>query len=87
MSEPDANAGLAGAHGSALPPKPGSVMWAAKEDDRPQKGWWAPGAYINQCRRCGLYFVGDKRAGNCADCAYDESPNAPAQPRREGGAE
>jgi hypothetical protein len=60
-----------------LPPKPGSVMWAAKEDDRPQKGWWAPGSYINQCRRCYEYFVGDKRAGICADCAY-QSPHAPA---------
>jgi hypothetical protein len=52
-------------------------MWAAKEDDRPQKGWWAPGSYINQCRRCYEYFVGDKRAGICADCAY-QSPHAPA---------
>lgn len=74
--ESDAKEGLAARPGSALSPKSGSVMWAAKEDDRPKKGWWAPGSYINQCRRCGLYFVGDKRAGNCADCAYDESPNA-----------
>lgn len=57
-----------------LPPKPGSVMWASKEDDRPQKGWWAPGDYICHCRRCSDYFVGDKRAGICADCAYSEKP-------------
>lgn len=49
-------------------------MWAAKEDQRPQKGWWAPGVYINQCRRCSDYFIGDKRSGICADCAYNPNP-------------
>lgn len=57
----------------ALPPAPGSVMWLPKQDDRPQLGWWAPGEYLNLCRRCNEYFIGDKRAGICADCAY--SPN------------
>ena len=56
---------------SALPPAPGSVMWMPKQDDRPQRGWWAPGEYLNLCRRCNKYFVGDKRAGICADCAYE----------------
>lgn len=53
-----------------LPPAPGSVMWMPKQDDRPQRGWWAPGEYLNLCRRCNDYFIGDKRAGICADCAY-----------------
>ena len=61
----------------ALPPAPGSVMWMPKQDDRPQLGWWAPGEYINLCRRCNEYFIGDKRAGICADCAY--SPNGGEQ--------
>lgn len=54
----------------SLPPKPGSVQWAPKQDGRPQLGWWAPGEYINKCHQCDCYFIGDKRAGNCADCAY-----------------
>ena len=45
-----------------------------KEDHRPPKGWWADGDYMNRCFQCGEYFIGDKRAGQCADCAYDESP-------------
>ena len=54
-------------------PKLGSVQWMPKQDTRPQKGWWAPGEYINYCRRCHDYFIGDKRAGMCADCAYSAS--------------
>lgn len=42
-----------------------------KEDSRPQKGWWAPGKYFNHCRICKWPFIGDKRAGHCADCEYD----------------
>ena len=57
-----------------LPPAPGSVMWCPKQDTRPQLGWWAPGEYLNLCHRCNAYFIGDKRSGLCADCAY--SPNA-----------
>jgi len=43
-----------------------------KEDRRPARGWWAPGGYSNKCLQCGDYFVGDKRAGHCADCAYGD---------------
>lgn len=53
-----------------LPPKPGTFAWVAKKDDRPPRGWYAPGEYISRCRRCNEYFIGDKLAGHCADCAY-----------------
>lgn len=43
-----------------------------KQDSRPQKGWWAPGSYLGKCKICGDDFIGDKRAGWCADCAYKE---------------
>jgi hypothetical protein len=39
-------------------------------DDRPQKLGWAPGGYLCLCRQCGEHFTGDKRAIQCADCAY-----------------
>lgn len=52
----------------------------AKTDDRPQRGWWAPGNYIGTCARCKDPFIGDKRAGNCADCAYAEPDSAPSVP-------
>jgi hypothetical protein len=42
-----------------------------KEDDRPQKGSWAPGMYMRKCVHCKDVFMGDKRATTCADCAYD----------------
>jgi len=45
----------------------------AKIDKRPHKGWWAPGGYICKCALCGDDFIGDKRAGHCADCAYNET--------------
>jgi hypothetical protein len=63
----------------ALPPAPGSVRWCPKQDDRPQLGWWAPGEYMNLCHKCNQHFIGDKRAGYCADCAYADSPNTPDQ--------
>ena len=44
-----------------------------KYDKRPKKDWWAPGSYGNTCVKCGDGFIGDKRAGVCADCAYDDS--------------
>lgn len=59
----------------ALPPAPGSVRWWPKQDDRPPRGLWAGGEYMNTCRKCGQSFIGDKRAGHCADCAYADSPN------------
>ena len=58
----------------ALPPAPGS-MWCPKQDYSPARGGWAPGEYICQCRRCKSYFIGDKRASLCADCAYADSPD------------
>jgi hypothetical protein len=41
-----------------------------KVDKRPQRGGWAPGDYICQCHDCLDHFGGDKRATQCADCAY-----------------
>lgn len=41
-----------------------------KRDIRPFLGWWAPGEYMRKCYHCGEHFIGDKRAGHCADCAY-----------------
>lgn len=40
-------------------------------DDRPQRLGWAPGGYMCLCSRCESHFIGDKRAINCADCAYE----------------
>lgn len=39
-------------------------------DSRPQHLGWAPGGYMCLCRRCEEHFIGDKRAIQCADCAY-----------------
>jgi hypothetical protein len=39
-------------------------------DQRPQRLGWAPGGYMSICCRCEEHFIGDKRAVNCADCAY-----------------
>jgi hypothetical protein len=49
---------------------PQETLNAWKVDTRPQRGWWAPGEYVNHCRICACTFIGDKRAGHCADCAY-----------------
>lgn len=51
-----------------------------KEDKRPQKRWWAPGGYIRTCCICEERFVGDKRAGHCADCAYDDTKHPEIPP-------
>lgn len=48
-----------------------------KRDDRPQRGCWAPGSYCCKCCGCGAAFIGDKRAIECADCAYDQNPPPP----------
>ena len=42
-------------------------------DLRPAIGWWSPGGgeYTVTCNQCKCMFVGDKRAGHCADCAYE----------------
>ena len=42
-------------------------------DKRPKRGWWAPGMYMRQCVKCLSWFLGDKRAGYCADCAYSDT--------------
>ena len=62
---------------SELPPASGSAIRRLKEDHRPPKGWWADGHYMNRCFQCGENFAGDKRAGQCADCAYagEKAPN------------
>lgn len=41
-------------------------------DMRPRKDAWAPGKYLNTCPVCGERFLGDKRAYECAPCAYDD---------------
>jgi hypothetical protein len=54
-------------------PKQPAAGWGRlkyKEDSRPRRGWWAPGGYLRECVKCNERFVGDKRAGWCADCAY-----------------
>ena len=43
-----------------------------KADKRPQRRAWAPGNYYHECCVCGEAFIGDKRAVECADCAYDD---------------
>jgi len=45
-----------------------------KEDKREKRGSWAPGNYTGECITCGERFVGDKRAQDCADCAYGARP-------------
>ena len=54
-------------------PAAGWTPRGCKTDSRPQRGWWAPGSYMNKCVECGEGFIGDKRAGSCADCAYREA--------------
>ena len=52
-------------------PSLGSSRFFPKVDRRPPRGMWAPGDYFQLCRRCRQHFIGDKRAGKCADCAYE----------------
>lgn len=47
-----------------------------KDDKRPfveGKGW-APGSYTCVCGKCKASFMGEKRATECADCAYGTPP-------------
>lgn len=47
---------------------------AAREaDQRPTKGSWAPGNYLCRCYGCDRVFFGDKRAVECAPCAYGDN--------------
>lgn len=41
-----------------------------REDERPPRRGWAPGKYLCHCHQCERLFVGDKRASECAECAY-----------------
>lgn len=40
------------------------------EDNRSRRDGWAPGGYHCRCQSCQHIFTGDKRAYQCADCAY-----------------
>ncbi len=40
------------------------------DDTRPPIGGWCAGNYISYCYTCESNFGGDKRAYECADCAY-----------------
>ena len=59
--------------------------WAApterafKFDERPQRNLWAPGSYYATCCICGERFLGDKRAVDCADCAYAQPDTQPSK--------
>lgn len=41
-------------------------------DARPKLKGWAPGGYIGRCGDCKSEFIGDKRAVQCAKCAYED---------------
>jgi hypothetical protein len=47
-----------------------------EQDHRPQNGAWAPGNYFCKCVPCGNTFLGDKRAHECAPCAYKDGQQA-----------
>lgn len=51
------------------------------DDARPQRHGWAPGGYSCTCNLCGKRFGGDKRARNCAPCAYSLPDQPTSQPR------
>ena len=38
-------------------------------DDDLRTYGWAPGHYMQSCRRCGIRHVADKHAWHCSDCA------------------
>ena len=42
----------------------------SEQDNRPKRGGWAPGNYLNTCHKCMKQFIGDKRAFICSCCAY-----------------
>lgn len=42
----------------------------AGDDPRPPRLGWAPGHYTCTCVHCERGFYGEKRAWECADCAY-----------------
>jgi hypothetical protein len=40
-------------------------------DQRPPRAGWATGSYTCQCCQCNEFFLGDKRAWMCSNCAWD----------------
>lgn len=54
--------------------KPPGRSWfdrpVAADDSRPPRSGWAPGHYTCTCVHCDRAFYGEKRAWECADCAY-----------------
>ncbi len=48
-----------------------SALDAEKDNREPLNGW-ATGDYYNSCCTCGKDFLGDKRAVQCASCAYED---------------
>lgn len=50
----------------------------AKQDSRPFCRGWAPGAYTGTRLTCNEAFIGDKRATQCADCAYKRAEGGQA---------
>lgn len=53
------------------------------EDSRPARGFWAPGPYMQQCRRCSKTFIGNKHAMECAPCAYGPLPQWTSKSERQ----
>jgi len=49
-----------------------SALDTKLDDARPKRNGWAPGNYSNVCKWCDGLFTGDKRAIECADCAYND---------------
>jgi hypothetical protein len=45
---------------------------APARDLRPRNRGWAPGEHLSKCCLCSELFLGDKRASECAPCAYDD---------------
>lgn len=55
----------------SIAPKP-ILLRDLKQDMRPfrEGRGWAPGYYTNICIKCKGGFIGEKRAYECAPCAY-----------------
>ena len=49
-----------------------NLLFDKQRDHRPMLKGWAPGRYLNYCK-CGYRFIGDKRASQCSNCAYDDN--------------
>lgn len=73
--------------GNPTPPTTGSGVapprrsWfdrqMAPPDERPPRGGWAAGNYTCVCHSCERAFAGDKRARECAECAYSRPEPQP----------